>query len=488
MINARVLALFVLTFMSSDPLSGFSAAPATQAQPASNRRQLRAGAATSNITPRLGTSINGYFNDRAATHVHDELHARCLVLDNGETRIVIAVCDSCMIPRTILDSAKRIVQEKSGLPASQILISATHTHTAPTATGAFLSEPDPRYLEFLTERIADGVLRAIHNLTPARIAWGSGQEPNDVFNRRWKMKPGTIAANPLGGTNDLVKMNPAMESPNLVEPAGPTDPEVAVLSIQTADGKPLALLANYSLHYIGTDSDNEISADYYGAFADRIQELLRADRQDPPFVAMLSNGTSGNINNINFRKKRAASAPYERVRTVADIIANEALRVSKDLKYSDWVPLRVEQRELALGVRRPDAAEVGRAEAIVAKAKGRPLRTSEEVYAHETMLMKDYPPEVSIILQGMRIGDLGIAAIPCEVFAETGLAIKKNSPLKQTFTIELANGCSGYLPTPEQHKLGGYETWRARTSFLEVEAEPKIREAVLELLGEVARD
>src|SRR5580765_7824001 len=119
-------------------------------------RQFRAGAATSNITPRLGISINGYFNDRAARHIHDDLHARCLALDNGETRLVIAVCDSCMIPRAILDAAKRIVQEKSGLPASQILISATHTHTAPTATGAFLSEPDPRFLKFLTERIADG--------------------------------------------------------------------------------------------------------------------------------------------------------------------------------------------------------------------------------------------------------------------------------------------------------------------------------------------
>jgi hypothetical protein len=300
------------------------------------------------------------------------------------------------------------------------------------------------------------------------------------------MKPGTIAANPLGGTNDLVKMNPPIESPDLVEPAGPTDPEISVLSIQSADGKPLALLANYSLHYVGTGSDNEISADYFGAFADRIQELLGADRQDPPFVAMLSNGTSGNINNINFRKKHPPSPPYERVRAVADVIAKEALRVYKGLSYRDWVRLRMEQKELSLVVRRPNVADVERAKEILAKAKGRALRTSEEVYAHETMLMKDYPAEVSIILQALRIGDLGIAAIPCEVFAETGLALKTESPLKQTFTIELANGCSGYLPTPEQHKLGGYETWRARTSFLEVEAEPKIRQAVLELLGRVA--
>src|SRR5207244_2728745 len=111
--------LLLLALMSFDPLSGFSAAPETSARSAGKARQLRAGAATSNITPHLGISINGYFSDRAAAHIHDELHARCLALDNGETQLVIAICDSCMIPRTILDAAKRIVQEKTGLPANR---------------------------------------------------------------------------------------------------------------------------------------------------------------------------------------------------------------------------------------------------------------------------------------------------------------------------------------------------------------------------------
>ena len=85
--------------------------------------------------------------------------------------------------------------------------------------------------------------------------------------------------------------------------------------------------------------------------------------------------------------------------------------------------------------------------------------------------------------QTMRIGDLSIAAIPCEVFAEIGLDIKAKSPFKPTFTIELANGYNGYLPTPEQHKLGGYETWRARSSYLEVDASTRIAKAVMELFA-----
>jgi len=149
------------------------------------------------------------------------------------------------------------------------------------------------------------------------------------------------------------------------------------------------------------------------------------------------------------------------------------------LQFRDKVRLGVAQMEIRLGVRSPDAAEVARAETILAQATGRTLRGLEEVYARETMLLKDYPKEMPIILQSLRIGDLGIAAIPCEVFVEIGLAIKAKSPFPQTFTIGLANGCHGYLPTVEQHQLGGYETWRARSSCLEIEAAPKILDTIM---------
>ena len=460
---------------------GFAAAQAGPAPADQTPRQFRAGAAASNITPRLGTSINGYFTDRTATHVHDELHARCLVLDDGQTRLAIVVCDSCMIPRETMDAAKRRIEEQHGLAADHILISATHTHTAPTCAALFQSEPDGQYLDFLAARIGDGVARAINNLAPARIAWGAGREPNQVFNRRWKMKPGTFPPNPFGDTNELVKMNPPIGSPNLLEPAGPTDPEVSVVSVQSLEGRPIALLANYSLHYVGTSRGTDISADYYGAFADRIQQLLGADRLDPPFVAMLANGTSGNINNINFRQKREPTGPYDQIRAVAGAVAAEAHRVCQTLQYHDWVPLGVQQTEINLGVRLPSPEEVARAEAILAQAKGKPLTTPEQTFARETVLMKDYPRQVPLIIQAMRIGELGIAAVPCEVFAETGLAIKQQSPFKRTFTIELANGYNGYLPTPEQHKLGGYETWRARSSYLETEAAPKILDTLMAL-------
>lgn len=481
--SAFIVALLVVVLVCASALAGWGESDEPKISPDVQPGQFRAGAATSNITPQLGISVNGYFNDRVAKHIQDELHARCLVLDDGKIRLAFVVCDSCMIPRTVVEAARTRIQQRTGLPGSHVLISATHTHTAPACQGIFQSEPDKEYSDFLVTRIADSVERAVNNLAPAKIAWGVGQVPDQVFNRRWKMKPGAIPPNPLGGTNDLVKMNPPVESPDLIESAGPTDPDVSILAVQSPEGRPIALLASYSLHYVGTGRDLEISADYFGAFCNRIGELLGANHQDPPFVALLANGASGDINNINFRKQRPPLKPYEQVNLVADAVAREVKRVYQSLQFRDTVPLGVAEKEIKPGVRLPDAAEVARAEAILAAAKGRPLRSPEEVYARETMLLQDCPKEMPLLLQTMRIGDLGIAAIPCEVFVEIGLAIKAKSPFSQTFTIGLANGCHGYLPTVEQHKLGGYETWRARSSCLEVEAAPNVFDTVMHLFA-----
>jgi neutral ceramidase len=445
-------------------------------------RPFRAGAATSNITPPLGGSINGSMRDREATHIHDELHARCLVLDDGSTRLAIVVGDACLIPRHVHGEAKHLIQETTGIPVANVLISATHTHSAPTSAPVFQSEPDPAYPPFLARRIADGVRRAVNNLAPALIGWGVGSEPTQVNNRRWKLQPGTPMPNPFGGT-DQVKMNPPPASPTLVGPAGPIDPEVAIVAVRTPEGRPLALLANYSLHYVGGTGPGHISADYFGAFADRVQQLLGADRQDPPFVAMMSNGTSGDINNTDFRNARPRLEPYEKIRLVADALAQEARRVYQRMEFHDWVPLGAARQEISLGVRKPAPGEVARAKEIMARARSFPrMDTLEEIYARETVQMNDYPDTVPVVLQSLRVGDLAINAIPCEVFVEIGLELKRKSPFKQTFTISLANGYNGYLPTPEHHALGGYETWRAKSSYLETGASPKIIETLLGLL------
>jgi hypothetical protein len=460
-----------------------SASAFAQAPPP--EKPFRAGAATSNISPWLGLSINGSMNDHKVGHVHDELHARALVLDDGHTRLAFVVCDSCMIPRTVVADAKRRILENSKIANDHVIISATHSHSCPAAGAVFQSEPDDLYCRFLAVRIGDAVAMAVNRLAPARIGWGFGRNAEEVFNRRWRMKPGTIPPDPFGASADRVKMNPPVGSKDLIEPAGPTDPEVPVIAVQRLDGQPLALLANYSLHYVGGVGGGHASADYYGVFADRVQQLLGADRLDPPFVAMMSNGTSGDINNINFRVARPPAAPYAQIRHVADALAKEAARVAASISYRDHVTLDAKGRDIPLAVRKPTADEVARAEAIAQKAQGREMRTLEEVYARETILLQSYPDTVDVTIQAFRVGELGIAAIPCEVFVEIGLELKAQSALRPMFTIELANGYNGYLPTKAQHALGGYETWRARSSYLEVDAASKITATALSLLRDL---
>lgn len=439
-------------------------------------RVLRAGAATSNITPPLGELIVGGWVPYPAQRIHDELHARCLVLDNGQTRLAIVLCDNVGIPREVFDRAKQLAHKATGLDEKHMLMAATHTHSATTARSENKLIPAKefsRYQTFLAQRIANGVARAIGNLEPARIGWGRCEVPEEVFNRRWFMAPGKHLRNPFGGV-DQVRMNPPRQSAALRRPAGPVDPEVCFLSVQSTSGRPIALLANYSLHYVGGVPRGEVSADYFAIFADRIGQLLEAKRLDPPFVGILSNGTSGDVNNINFRAKRERRKPYEKMREVAYRVAERVYEAHQDIKFRDWVPLDIRQAELTLGVRKPTEEQLAWAKKIVADPDSAPgWHGHEKIYARRVLFQHEAPDEISVPLQALRIGEVAIAAIPFEVFAEIGLEIKAKKPLPMTFTIELANGSYGYLPTPRQHAWGGYETWLG-TNSVEVDASTKI--------------
>lgn len=451
-------------------------------------QSLQAGAVAQDITPLdFPISVNGNMADVLATGAHDPLHARCLVLANGETSLAIVVCDSCMLPRELIDAARQQAAERTGIPAANILISATHAHSCPTVAGVFQSDPDSKYTQFLISRIAEGIDRAYRQRTPARIGWAKIDEPSQLFNRRWLANDGESFEDPFGGRTDRVKMNPGYSNPLVDHPVGPVDPQVGILSVQTRDGRPLALLANYSLHYVGGVSGPVVSADYFGEFATRMARQVQAGNASPSFVGMMTNGTSGDVNNVNFSLKAGPKRePYEQMGIVAETVVQAVAKVYGNIQYHDSIPLKVRDAEIELGVRVPSAEDLEKAEKLLSEAKERPLKGMPQIYARETTLLAKYPSTVKVRLQAIRIGSLGIASSPCETFTETGLAIKKESPLPQTFTIELANGYNGYLPPPEQHRLGGYETWRARSSYLAADAEPKVRETMLKLLRAVA--
>jgi neutral ceramidase len=459
---------------------------------------FRAGADRADITPELGILIVGSFNPTPATEVHDPLYVRTLVLDDGATRIAFVLVDNVGLPRIVCDEAKRVIAEKSKLAGSHVLIAATHTHSGGSArersdTAAeeirdgFTSDRPKLapYQQFIARRVADSVANAIRRLEPAKIGWGSGSDATHVFNRRWHVKSEKNRRNPFGGV-DSVRMNPPSTAEDeLIKPAGPVDPDISFLSVQSKAGRPIALLANYSLHYVGGVPIGVISGDYFGVFDQRLGEMFGADRSDPPFVGMMSNGTSGDINNINFRQRSPAMAPYEKMQRVGNAVAAEVFRACQSLSYHDWVKLDARHEELALASRRPTPEMVEYAKKIIAKAPGQEAwHPNERTYAQSVLRALTAPAKVSAPLQAFRIGELGIAATPIETFVEVGLELKSRTPFAKTFTISIANAAFGYMPTVEQHKLGGYESWLG-TNRVEHEAAPKMVTRLLELLQEM---
>ena len=455
----------------------FAIASSSTAFAAQTAKSFRAGAHPADISPtNFPVIVNAMFTERSATNTADPLYARALVLDDGATRIAIAVVDTCMMDRGLLDRAKEIASQATSIPSDRMLISATHTHSAPSAMACLGSRQDTNYAAFLVPRIAEAIVGANQHLAPARIGWAAVDDWEHTFNRSWIRRSDRILNDPFGNPTVRANMHPGYESPDVTGPTGTVDPGLTVLSVQSTDGHPIALLANYSQHYYGSPL---LSADYYGRFVQHIAALIGATNSN--FVPIMSQGTSGDLMWMDYASPKTEIG-YD---AYAKEVAARAFEACQRIQYHTWVPLKMAERKLPLDYRAPDDSRLAWARKVAAAIQGPVPKTQAEIYALEAIYLHERP-RTELKLQALRIGDLGIAAIPNEVYALTGLKIKAQSPFRTTFNMELANGAEGYIPPPEQHVLGGYTTWPARTAGLEVHAEPRITETALDLLEEVA--
>ncbi|NLX95452.1 MAG: hypothetical protein GXY83_04685 [Rhodopirellula sp.] len=439
-------------------------------------RPLRAGAAAVDITPQeFPVNMPGGFSANPADGAHDPLHARALVLDDGTTSLAIVVVDNLGVARDVADEAKTLASQRCGIAPDRILLASTHSHSAPSSNAA-------SYRKILLNGVVESIARAHAALRPAAVGAAAHPLPEEVFNRRWYLKPGKMPLNPFGKM-DQVKMNPGTSPDVLDRPAGPTDPDVTILSVEDAkSGNPLALLANYSLHYVGGTPKGKVSADYFGEFARLMPSRLEAGED---FVALMSNGTSGDINNIPFLVDRPRREPFEQIRIVAQKAVDAAYQARAGIhSHRSDVRLGMVQREVTLCMRRPTAEQIESAKAVLAvkdEAEKEKLPRLADAYARRTLSLAEGPESVSVPLQALRIGDLAVCAIPFEAFAEIGLDLKRRSPLPRTMVIGIANAGYGYLPTPEQHKLGGYETWLG-TNRVQEDASVILTDQLLEML------
>jgi len=445
---------------------------------------LRAGAAAVDVSPtKLPVIVNGGFLPRVAHKVIAPLYARAIVLDDGDTKLAMVVVDSCMVPRGVLDNAKTLAAEKTNIPVDRMLISATHTHSAPSAFGALGTPSDPDYPGFLTQRIADAIIAAHDRLAPAEI--GAAVIDADRFTalRRWVLRPDKVREDPFGNPTVRASMHTAANPDNAVGPTGPEDPDLSVISVRTAEGQPLALLANFANHYVGAPM---LSPDYFGLFADRIGPALGIDTDDKvaPFVGVMSQGTSGDVWLRDYFQPDAAKW-RPNIDAYADGMVQLAAEAYRTIEHRSDVTLAMRETTLNLHRRAPDAQRLAWAKNIVDSMGDRDPKNKTEVYARSAIKLHN-EPTASLKLQAIRIGDFAVTAMPNEVYALSGLKLKLASPLTPTINIELANGAEGYIPPPEQYILGGYNTWPAMSASLETHAEPKIVETVTTLLEQVA--
>jgi putative membrane-bound dehydrogenase-like protein len=443
---------------------------------------LRAGAAAVDVSPtKFPVIINGNFLQGTATKLSDPLHARALVFDDGKTQLAICVVDSCLMPRDLLDAAKADASKATGIPAANMLVSATHCHSAPSVMGVLGTDVDPSYPPVLRAGIAKAIAEAHKNLLPARVAWGIADANEYTGVRRWIRRPDRIMKDPFGDATVRANMHPGYMSVDAIGPSGPEDPDLTVLSVKAPDGRPMALLANFGMHYFGGVAP--VSADYFGRFCDDVAKALPSFQermQDRPFVAIMSQGTSGDCWRVDYGKPK----PTITIDQYASDLAKLAINAVKDKPHRD-VDLSMAATEIKVKARSVAPEKLEWAKKTVAEMGNRLPKNQPEVYAREVIYLHDRP-EADMLLQAIRVGDFGITAMPNEVYALTGLKIKAQSPLAATMNIELANDELGYIPPPEQHKLGGYTTWPARSSYTAVDTEPKMVETVLTLLEKVA--
>ncbi len=417
--------------------------------PAASAQGLLAGAAEVVITPVVGAPMAGYYNNRGATGTHDDLYAKSIAIDLNGVRIAMVACDLVGLPREYSEEARRIIQQKTGLAPDHVMISATHSHTGPvllTPTSRYNLPPDmdriaKDYGAALPAKIAESAIRAIHALQPARIRSTIGREDSLAFNRRYFMKDGTVAWNP-----------PRLD-PNILKPAGPTDPAVPLIYIETLKGEPIAAYVNYALHQ-DTTGGMQFSADY----AYMLAKVLR-DAKGPHLVTVFTIGCAGNVNHfdVTFPEKQQG---YEEASRIGAVLAAAVLKAIQHAPVIDIPSIRVSSEIVKLPTPQITAQEAEWARKTAATfGQSNAAPFLDLVRAGRDMdLLPLHGGPLDAEVQAIALGDkLAFVGLPGEIFVELGLTLKQDSPYANTIIAELADGSIGYVPNRQAYQEGQYE-------------------------------
>ncbi|UCH35975.1 MAG: hypothetical protein JSV65_06375, partial [Armatimonadota bacterium] len=322
-------------------------------------------------------------------------------------------------------------------------------------------------------QICTAICEADRRKEDARLAVGSGCEGKTTFNRRFRMKNGRSYTHPGKG------------NPDIVEPAGPIDPEVGVIAAWGSRGDLLGCIVNFACH--GTTFGGGVSADWIGYLDSTIKGAMGKDAG-----VVFLNGACGDVTQVDNQSLREPEFGEKWSRLVGTRVAAEALKVIASAERGDLKPVVAATTVLRLKRRLPTKTRLDEARKIVEDGlKIGETGTTAWTFAKELVILDwlaAQEPEVEVEVQAIQVGPAVLLANPAEFFCQLGLDIKQGSQFPFTYVVELANGAVGYTPTEEAFSPsgGGYETVLTSYSTLETTAGRKIAEASLALAAKLA--
>jgi hypothetical protein len=442
---------------------------------------LRIGAAEIDITPPVGHRMAGYFDERLAGGVHDPLKAKAIVIDQDGTQIAMVFCDLVGISLNVTTNARAEASQKTGIPYGNIVIGATHSHTGPlfddvrrhyfheAALAKYGKDPREKiyYPALLTNRLVKVIAKAQANLRPAELDAGIGKEEHLSFNRRFWMRDGKV------------RFNPGILNTNIVRPAGPIDPDVGILlARELRTGRLFAGLTVFAMH-CDTVGGTNYSADY----PFYLQETLRAGF-GKQFISAFGAGTCGDINHIDVSRNAPFKGPGM-AEHLGTTLGKDVLDAHWDLK--EMRKLSLATRSLTLDVPLRDLTPEAMADA---KSKISKIGDPQTDFMAKVVAVRDLDlarrgPTCPMEVQVFRFSsDTAVVCLPCEIFVELGLAIKKASPFKNTIVISICNDRPSYVPTKKAFSEGSYEITNARVKS---GAGEMLVDAAVKLLNEVSQ-
>lgn len=450
-------------------VSVLAQAPKTTAPSSS----IKAGFAYADITPDIGMEQPGGYGKSFHKTFHDACKVRVALFDDGKKRAVVVGLDVLAVPRAVVLAARADIEQATGIQGDAVLVCASHSHSSGPVGMVQPSEydgasdlvkrlayeesslADRGFLLRLQKAIVDAVKFADASKQPVLLGYGFGIEDKVAFNRRMKMKNGMAWSHPGAG------------NPDIVDYAGPIDPQVGVIGAWDLTGNLVGVVVNFSCH--ATTSPGGISANWPYYMEQTIQGAMHSAA---PVVFM--QGACGDVTQVDNLSPYQRPAPEEWAQRVGGRVGAEAVKTLLIMTKTGVATVDTRQKVWNLKRRVPAPETIAKATEII--AAGLPKGdTTDYMFAKETLMLEHLikvSPSVEHEVQVIQVGPVAFVSNPAEYFVQYGLEIKKDSPFPFTFPCELSNGCAGYVPTEEAFGLngGGYETRLSSYSNLEISA------------------